>query len=110
MSVCFTADQMFTAGQTNLLIQFCIQQDDGSGTGTLVPIPDANTATVTWVAANGQRRLLSLVTPASAIFGWVTSAGEMNRAHSETGRCYVQPASGGGYYTQPFVITVDAVF
>jgi hypothetical protein len=108
MSVCVVPDISFTVGSIDLLLQFCIQQDDGSG--TLVPIPDASTATVTWISPSGQRRPLSPVAPISAIFGWVTSAMEFRTPHTETGRCLVSAVTGGVFWTEPFSVEVLSPF
>ena len=108
MTVCVVPDISFTVGSINLLLQFCIQQDDGSG--TLIPIPDASTAVVTWVSPSGQRRQLSPVAPTSAIFGWTTSAMEFRTAHTETGRCLVSAVTGGVYWSEPFTVEVQSPF
>lgn len=110
MSVCIVPDISFTLGSIALLLQFAILQDDGSGTDTLMPMPDAASATVTWISPSGQRRVLSPVAPLSAVFGWVTSAGEFRTPHVEVGRCLVSAAGGGVFFTDPFTVEVKAQF
>ncbi len=108
MSVCVTPDVSFVLGSVDVEIPFVIAQADT--TGTLVPIPDASTATVTWVSPSGQERPLSLLSPVSAVFAWYTTAREFPTPHVEIGRCRVSFPSGARFWTAPFTIEVRAVF
>ena len=108
MSVCVVPDISFTQGSTALLLQFAILQEDASG--ALVPMPDAATATVTWLSPNGQTRVLSAIAPTSAVFGWITQAREFPSPRTEIGRCRVSTVSGGLFWTQPFTVQVNPVF
>ena len=109
MTVRSTPDITFPVGSVDVEIPFVMAQRDASG--ALVPIPDALTATVTWVAADGTQRPLTLIAPSSAVFAWYTTAREFVTPHTEVGRCRVNFPSGAVFWTNTtFTVEVTARF
>lgn len=104
MTVAVNPDVTLTAGSIDVAIPFVLAGIDG------VPIPDATTATVTWVSPSGHERPLTLLTPVSAVFVWYTLAGEFTTAHTEVGRCRVSFPSGARFWTAPFTVAVLPLF
>lgn len=104
MTVAVSPDVTFAVGSIDTVIPFVLADADG------VPIPDASTATVTWISPSGQERRLTLITPLSAVFAWYTLAGEFTTPHTEVGRCRVSFPSGARFWTAPFTLTVTPLF
>lgn len=72
------ADISFAMGTIGLVIPFVITEND-------LPISNAISAVVTWVASDGQRRPLVLLTPISAVFAYTVSANDWQSPRRETG-------------------------
>ena len=76
------ADLSFAAGTTGMLVTFVVR--DGG-----VPISNATSATVTWMAQDGRRRPLALADATAATFTYTLSAGDYPVPRYETGQLRV---------------------
>ncbi len=72
------SDISFAAGSVGLVLPFVITENG-------VPISNATSATVTWIATDGQRRPLTLATPISAVFTYTVSAQDWPSSRREQG-------------------------
>lgn len=103
------ADVSFVVSTVGLTIPFVIQEftgvSDVYGTAIYAPISYAQSATVTWIAANGVRRPLTLTTPASGTFVYITSAYDYQAPRQEQGQLMVSVAATT-YFTSTFLIRV----
>jgi len=99
---CDESDISFPAGTIGLVVPFVLL-DNG------VPISNAVSATVTWIAQNGVQRLLSLSSPVSAVFTYRISANDSRTAHTELGYLMVSYGSNA-FPTGVFTVNVTAHF
>lgn len=92
------ADISCAISTVGLLIPFTITENG-------VPISNALSATVTWVAQDGRRRPLTLNVPASAEFIYVTSSWDTRSPHVEEG--YLQVSFDSNvFFTSFFTMNV----
>ena len=92
------SDVSYVVSTIGLIIPFCIT--DGG-----VPISNALSASVTWVAQNGTQRALTLTTPVSAIFTYQTTIKDARTPHREQG--YLMVSFGVNvFYTSSFTVNI----
>ncbi len=94
------SDISFAVGSIGLVLPFILTENG-------VPISNATSATVTWIATNGQRRVLTLATPISAVFTYTVSAHDWLSPRRETG--YLLVSFGGNVYPTVSSFTVNVV-
>jgi len=98
------SDVSFTLGTVGLVLPFVVT-DKATG----LPISNALSATVTWVAQNGVRRPLTLEVPASAVYVYTVSAGDFRTPRREVGRLFVDYGVTE-FWTSNFTVAVHPVF
>ncbi len=92
------SDISFAAGTIGLTLPFIVIENG-------LPISNATSATVTWIASDGQRRPLTLVTPISAVFTYTVSANDWRTPRRETG--YLLVSFGTNVYPTVSSFTVN---
>ena len=87
------AEVSFVVSTVGLVIPFVLTEFTGTsdvyGTAIFNPISYAGSATVTWIAANGVHRVLTLTTPASAVFTYTISQSDYQSPRREQGQLMV---------------------
>ena len=94
------ADISFVHGTIGLTIPFVLRENG-------VPISNAVSANVTWIASDGQQRALTLETPISAVFTYLVSAQDWPSPRQETG--YLRVSFGTNVFFTVSAFTVHVV-
>ena len=95
---CEESDVSFAVSTVGLIIPFVVT-DNG------IPISNALSANVTWIAQNGVQRPLTLTIPVSAVFVYQTTIKDSRVPHTEQG--YLQVSYGTNvFYTSSFTVNV----
>ena len=98
------SDVSFVVSTIGLILPFVVT-DKVTG----LPISNAVSANVTWVAHNGVRRPLTLDVPVSAVFVYTVSAMDFRTPHREVGRLLVSYGTSE-FWTSHFTVAVHPVF
>ena len=103
------ADVSFVVSTVGLVIPFTLTEFTGVsdiyGSAIFVPISYAQSATVTWINAQGVHRVLSLSSPPSAIFTYTISAFDYQAPKREEGQLMVS-VGGTVFFSSKFFINV----
>ena len=94
------AELSFAVGTIGLTVPFIVTENG-------IPISNAISANVTWIASDGQRRPLTLETPISAVFTYVMSSGDYRLPRRETG--YLLVSYGSYVFPSVSSFTVNVV-
>ena len=94
------SDISFAAGTIGLVLPFILTENG-------YPISNAISATVTWMASDGQQRPLTLASPISAVFTYTVSANDWRTPRRETG--YLRVSYGTNVYPTVSSFTVHIV-
>lgn len=97
------SDVSFVVSTVGLVIPFAITEPNENG--SYVPISNALSANVTWIANDGRKRVLTLMTPVSAVFLYTVSARDWMTPHTEVGQCFVSFGTNG-FWTSTFSVRV----
>lgn len=92
------SDISFAIGTIGLVIPFILTEN-------ATAISNATSATVTWVAMDGHRRVLTLATPVSAVFTYTVSANDWRTPRREVG--YLLVSYGTNVYPSVSTFTVN---
>ena len=92
------SDISFALGTIGLVIPFILTENG-------VPVSNATSAAVTWVAMTGERRPLTLTTPVSAVFTYTVSANDWRTPRREIG--YLLVSYGTNVYPSLSNFTVN---
>ena len=89
----------FQVSTVGLVIPFVITENN-------FPVSNALSATVVWHSSTGIRRQLTLVSPASAEWNWITSAHDFRTPRTEEGYLSVSYAQNV-FYSSSFQVRVS---
>ena len=105
------ADVSFVVSTVGFVIPFALTENTGVsdvyGTAIFSPISYAQSATVTWINAQGVHRVLSLSSPPSAIFTYTLSAFDYQSPKRELGQLQVS-VGGTVFWTSTFSVNITA--
>ena len=103
------ADVSFVVSTVGLVIPFALTEaigvSDIYGSAIFVPISYAQSATVTWINAQGVNRLLTLSSPPSAVFTYQISAFDYQAPKREQGQLRVSVGTTV-FFTNTFSVNV----
>lgn len=103
------AEVSFVVSTVGLVIPFAITESIGVsdiyGNALFAPISYAQSATVTWLAANGVQRLLTLSSPPSAVWTYTISAMDYQAPRREQGQLRVS-VGGTVFWSQTFSVNI----